>query len=433
MTRWRRAAWVTLAVLGIGTVVTVAVTTPWHPLGRAVPDPVPADPARDFTSAQIDRAESLSHALNGPSYGSLAAGLVVIVALGFTPLGARLFHRLTNRVPAWPLRVALAGLTLTVVTTLVALPFAAWSHVVLRRYGLTAQGWPAWLADQGTGFGINAVALMVVLVLAFWLVRALPRAWFVPAAIGAFLLVVIVSYGYPSVVEPLYNHFTPMKAGALRTELLDLARRDGVPVRDVLVADASKRTTTVNAYVSGFGNTRRIVVYDTLLDSTPPAQIRLIVAHELGHAKRGDVLYGTLIGALAASAGVCLLYLVVTAPAVRRRTGIGDAPLADARGVALVVAAVTVGTLLSSPAQNLVSRHIEARADAHSLDLTGDPRTFALMQRDLSVRNLSDPSPDAFDHLMYATHPTGPQRIAMSRDWARLHHRPEPPNLAPRP
>jgi STE24 endopeptidase len=222
-----------------------------------------------------------------------------------------------------------------------------------------------------------------------------------------------------------------MKAGALRTQLLDLARRDGVPVRDVLVADASKRTTTVNAYVSGFGSTRRIVVYDTLLDSTPPAQIRLIVAHELGHAKRGDVLYGTLIGALGAAAGVCLLYLVVTAPAVRRRAGIGDAPLADARGAALLVAAVTVGSLLSSPAQNLVSRQIEARADAHALNLTADPATFARMQRDLSVRNLSDPTPDAFDYVMYATHPTGPQRIAMSRDWARLHNRPQPPNLAP--
>jgi STE24 endopeptidase len=430
LTGWRRAAWISLAVLGIGTAATIAVTTPWHPLGRAVPHPVAPDPARDFTPAQIDRAESLSHALNGPSYGALAVGLVVAVALGFTPLGARLFQKLTARVPTWPLRVAVAGLALTVVSTLVTLPFAAWSHVVLRRYGLTVQGWPGWLSDQGIGFGVTAVATMAVLVLAFWLVRALPRGWFAPAAIAAFLLVVLVSYGYPLVYEPLYNNFTPMKPGALRTELLDLARRDGVPVRDVLVADASKRTTSVNAYVSGFGGTRRIVVYDTLLRTTPPAQIRLIVAHELGHAKRGDVLYGTLIGALGASTGVCLLYLVVTAPAVRRRAGVGDAPLADARGVALVIAAVTVGTLLSSPAQNLVSRQIEARADAHALNLTHDPATFAVMQRDLSVRNLSDPTPDPFDYVMYATHPTGPQRIAMARDWSRLHDRPEPPDLA---
>lgn len=428
MNRWRRAAWVSLAVLGVGAVVTVAVTTPWHPLGRSVPHPVAPDPARDFRPAQLDRAEHLSHALNGPSYGTLAVGLAAVVALGFTPLGARLFGRL--RAPTWPLRVALAGVAMTLLTSFLALPFSAWSHTVLHRYGLTVQSWPAWLGDRGIGFGINAVATAAVLLLAAWLIRALPNAWFAPAAVAAFLLVVVVSYGYPMIIEPLYNSFTPMRPGALRTQLLDLARRDHVPVRDVLVADASKRTTTVNAYVSGFGGTRRIVVYDTLLRTTPPAQIRLVVAHELGHAKHDDVLHGTLIGALGASAGVCLLYLFVTAPSVRRRTGVSQP--ADAPAVPLLIAAVTVGTFLSTPAQNLVSRHIEARADAHALNLTGDPLTFARMQRALSVRNLSDPAPDPFDYVMYASHPTAPQRIAMARDWARLHHRPAPPDLAGR-
>lgn len=430
MNRWRRAAWVALAVLGAGAIVTVAVTTPWHPLGHAVAHPVAADPARDFTPAQIARAEGLSHALNGPSYGSLAIGLIVVAALGFTPLGARLFRRLTARVPTWPLRVALTGLAVTLLTAMITLPFAAWSHTVLERYGLTAQSWPGWLHDQAIGFGITAIATIVVLLLAGWLIRALPNAWFAPAAIAAFLLVVLVSYGYPMIIEPLYNAFSPMRPGALRTQLLDLARRDGVPVREVLVADASKRTATVNAYVSGFGSTRRIVVYDTLLRTTPPEQVRMIVAHELGHAKRGDVLYGTLVGALGTAAGVCLLYLVVTAPRVQRRTGVTH--LADAGGVPLLIAAVTAGTFLAAPAQTLVSRQIEARADAHALDLTHDPLTFAKMQRDLSVRNLSDPSPDAFDYVMYATHPTGPQRIAMARDWSRLRHRPEPPDLAGR-
>ena len=428
MNRWRRTAWASLAVLGIGAVVTVVATTPWRPLGRAVPDPVAPDPARDFTPEQIDRAERLSHALNGPSYGSLAVGLVAVAALGFTPLGARLFRRLTARVPARPLRVASAGLALTLLTTLLALPFSGWSHAVLARYGLTTQTWPAWLGDRAIGFGVNAVATVVVLLLASWLIRTLPNAWFAPAAAAAFLLVVIVSYGYPMIVEPLYNSFAPLRAGPLRTQLLDLARRDGVPVRDVLVADASKRTTTVNAYVSGFGGTRRIVVYDTLLRTTPPAQVRLVVAHELGHAERDDVLHGTLVGALGASAGVCLLYLFVTSPHVRRRTGVTDP--ADAGGVPLLIAAVTLGTFLSTPAQSLVSRQIEARADAHALDLTADPAAFARMQRSLSVRNLSDPEPNPFDYVMYATHPTGPQRIAMSRDWARLHHRPQPPDLA---
>ena len=92
------------------------------------------------------------------------------------------------------------------------------------------------------------------------------------------LLVVLVSFAYPVVVEPVFNKFTPMPDGPLRTSLLQLAREDGVPVKDVLVADASRRTTSLNAYVSGIGATRRIVVYDTLVDTAPP---------ERGAADRG--------------------------------------------------------------------------------------------------------------------------------------------------
>ena len=89
--------------------------------------------------------------------------------------------------------------------------------------------------------------------------------------------------------------FTPLPAGQLRTDLLQLAARDHVPVEDVLVADASRRTTALNAYVSGFGSTRRIVLYDTLVEKASPREVELVVAHELGHAKRQDVLHGTLL------------------------------------------------------------------------------------------------------------------------------------------
>ena len=205
-------------------------------------------------------------------------------------------------------------------------------------------------------------------------------------------------------------------------ELLRLAQADHVRVRDVLVADASRRTAALNAYVSGFGSTRRIVVYDTLLRSRPPDQVKLIVAHELGHAERGDVLHGTLLGGLGVATGVCALYLVASAPAVLRRAGV--ATLADPRSVALVLALVTIGAQLAGPGQNLIGRRIEARADVHALDLTRDPRTFIRMQRTLSVQNLSDLRPNPIEYALWATHPTGPERIALARAWTRLHDMP---------
>ena len=130
-----------------------------------------------------------------------------------------------------------------------------------------------------------------------------------------------------------------------------MAERDGVPVRDVLVADASRRTRAVNAYVSGLGPTRRIVVYDTLLREAPPAEVVSVVAHELGHAKDRDVLTGTLIGALGAAAAVVALYLLGSWGGLLRAAGVDS--IAEPRAIALLVAVVTVAGLVAAPAQAL--------------------------------------------------------------------------------
>ncbi|GAA4625533.1 M48 family metallopeptidase [Actinoallomurus vinaceus] len=433
----RQAAAVAAAVLGALLVAVAAMVTPWHPLpgGR-----IAADPTLDFTRDQIARSEAFTAALDPPAYASLVAGLVVVLALGLTSWGARLLGLVTGSrrsaamgesVPLWrrTVRVVAVAVVLSALTQLIALPFTAWSESVLRRYHLSTQNWGSWLTDQLTGFGVSLVIWTVALVGLHLLIHRFPRHWWAAAAAGGFLLVTAVSYAYPVVVEPLFNSFTSMPAGPLRTDLLRMARTDGVPVRDVLVADASKRTTTLNAYVSGFGSTRRIVVYDTLLVSESPKEVEAVVAHELGHAKRNDVLTGTLVGGIGVAAGACVLYLVMTSPRLLRRAGVRSA--ADPRSTALLLATVTALTQLSGPAQNLVSRRIEARADVHSLDLTRDPATFTAMQRSLSVSDLDDLSPNPFAYALWNTHPSGPERIAMGRAWARLHHVPEPPPVRP--
>jgi STE24 endopeptidase len=174
----------------------------------------------------------------------------------------------------------------------------------------------------------------------------------------------------------------------------------------------------LNAYVSGFGSTRRIVLYDTVLDRLPDAQIESIVAHELGHVATDDVLSGTLIGALGAGAGAAALGWLLTSPVLLRRAG-ADGP-ADPRVVPLLLFLLAVGTLLSTPVQNVVSRHVEERADVQALDLTRDPAAFSDLQRDLAGANLSDPDPPAAWHWIFGSHPTVAQRLAMADDWARL-------------
>ena len=208
-----------------------------------------------------------------------------------------------------------------------------------------------------------------------------------------------------------------MADGPLRTSLVELAARDGVPVRDVLVADASRRTRAVNAYVSGLGPTRRIVVYDTMLTEATPDEVVSVVAHELGHAKDNDVLLGTVLGALGTAVAVIALFLLGSWTGLLRLADVDS--IGSPQAIGLMMAVVTVVGLVAGPAQAYVSRRIEARADAHALTLTGDPATFEAMQRRLGTVNLSDPDPPTWEYVISASHPSTVERIAAARAYAR--------------
>ncbi|MBG0829356.1 M48 family metallopeptidase [Planomonospora sp. ID67723] len=413
----RAAGWA-LAALGAATLAIVAFTTPWRALPEQAP-PVAPDPARDFTAGQLARSAAFDAVVGPPAYLSLGLTLAAAGVLVATPLGARLLGGL--RGPWWS-RVLLGVLGVTVAVELLRWPLGMWQETHLRSFGLSTQDWPAWAVDRIMGIGIRT-GLTAVMVLAVVALARRVRRWWLPAALGAFALTVTASFAYPVLVEPVFNDFRPMAAGQLRDDLLATAARDGVPVDDVLVADASRRTTALNAYVSGFGATRRIVVYDTLLRA-PADEVELVVAHELGHAESGDVLYGTLVGGLGAACGACLLYLAASSGAVRRRSGVPS--LADPRAAGLIMGLVSLATVLSGPVQNLVSRQVEARADVHALDLTRDPAVFVAMQQRLAISNISDLSPDLVEYVLYASHPSIPERIALARSWAAVNGLPEP-------
>lgn len=412
-----RGTGIALVILGALIVAVVILTTPWRALPPQAPY-VPPDAARDFTPAQIARADAFDAATSVPGYLSLGLTIVFAGVLVATPYGARLLARL--RGPRW-VRIVLGVLVLTAIVELLRWPLGMWYESILRQYGLSTQNWANWSADRLKGIAINVVTLSIMLIVLMALARWLKR-WWIPAAIGAALFTVVASFVYPVVVEPIFNDFRALPSGPLRTKLLAMATRADVPVEDVLVADASRRTTALNAYVSGFGATRRIVVYDTLLQA-PEKDIELVVAHELGHAEHQDVIYGTLVGALTAAFGAGLLFVFF--PLVRRRAGVGS--IADPRAVGVVIGLMSLATVVSGPGENLVSRHVEARADAFALDLTRDPATFVSMQKRLAVTNISDLSPNVVEYVLYASHPTAPQRIAMARSWALLNGTPVPP------
>jgi len=416
----RRLALLVAVVLGVALAVVIAVVTPWHLLPTPAGGRTPVDPSAAATPAQVARAEHFAAALRPASLANLLLSLAVSAAFGLTRAGAATARRLARPLGGgWGWQVLLGAVAVLLVGRLVTLPLSAYGEMVRHRYGLSTRGWGLWTRDVATSTGIDAGLTALGLLAVVALARRAPRTWWAWAGGGAAALVVAGSFLYPLLIEPAFNHFESMPAGELRTELFALADRSGTPVQDVLVADASRRTTALNAYVSGFGSTRRIVVYDTVLDQLSDEEVESIVGHELGHVAADDVLTGTLIGALGAGAGVALLGWLLTATPLLRRAG-ATGP-GDGQVIGLLLFLLAVGTLVSGPVQNLVSRHIEARADLHALDLTEDPDSFIAMQRDLGVANLSDPDPPALWQWAFGSHPTVPQRIAFAEDWTEVH------------
>jgi len=227
------------------------------------------------------------------------------------------------------------------------------------------------------------------------------------------------------VVDPLFNDFKRLPPGELRSDVLDLARRAGVDVGEVYEMDASRRTTAANAYVTGLGATKRVVLFDTLLRDFTSEEVDLVVAHELGHVRHRDVPRG-------------LLFLLVVAPvAVHAAQRLIEAwiPDRDRRATAAIIpaGALAVGVVSTAvtTVANQLSRRIERRADAYALTLTGAPEPFIAFEKRIALKNIADPDPPRWLTFLMATHPPVVERIGAGVAYARATPAPAVPGSRP--
>lgn len=403
----------------------VGLLTPWQPLG-AGGGVVRPDLSSAFTPSEIAKAAGFRAALGAwPYVGIALAVLVPWCVLAVLSRSAR--SRTSSRVVHGFRRFGLIMAVVVVVTVLqwaVAAPASVHSELVLRRFGLSTQGWSAWLGDQALAMALACSVTGVGVTLALWLVRRAPARWPWLLAAAAMVFTVLGSLVYPIVVEPAFNAHTPLPVGPVKQRVERLAAAEGFPDIKVAVSNASVRTTGENAHVSGFGATRWVVLDDTLVAraETDPDAVMAVVAHELGHVKHRDVIRGTTIGALGVGAFVLFLALALTTERGRRLFAPETDQRGDlVRGVVLLLAIATTAPLVAAPVSNLVSRRIEAGADVHALEATGDVPAFIRMQHDLATNNLGRLDPTWWQTMMFATHPDPLWRIVQARTWQRDH------------
>jgi STE24 endopeptidase len=379
-------------------------------------DAAAVDPTAYFSAAELERASDF----RGPQRLIAIAGLglsgATLAVLALRPPGS--VRRALERAGRRPyLGAAGAGAGISLVLVLVGLPLAALRHQRSVDVGLSVQTWPEWLGDVGLSTAVELPLAAGGGALALALIRRFPRRWFIPGAGVVVAFAVLSVLLYPLLVEPLFNKFERLPAGELRSEVLSLAERAEVDVGEVYRIDASRRTTGANAYVGGLGATKRVVLYDNLIEDFPRDQLRSVLAHELGHVRHRDVPRGLLWLAIVALPGTLLVQRLIERMAgeARRDTGPSVLP-ALALSLGLVSFAVTC-------AGNVLSRQVEAAADAFALQATREPAAFIALERRLATSNVSDPDPPALTQLLFGTHPTTVERIGIGEAYARSEPR----------
>ncbi|UJA20655.1 M48 family metalloprotease [Thermoleophilia bacterium SCSIO 60948] len=383
------------------------------------PSPTPVEPARVDPASILDgpRLEQ-ARDLRGQGRLLYAIGLALQIALlatlaaGRPRFIARRLERLASR-PA--LGSMLTGFLLWVALSLVTLPTSLIARSNAVEAGISTQSLGSWLSDWALSTAIWGLmaALALGLLAALW--RRLGRLWWVAATVA----VVAISAAYvwlsPILIGPAFNDYTEIpRDDPVRADVERLADEAGVDVGEVLAVDSSRRTTTVNAYVGGLGPTKRVVVYDTLLDDGERRELRSVLAHELGHVVGEDLLGGLGFIAVVAPLGLLFASLAATRLAARR----GLAPGSPAALPGLVLAIGVAVTVLGVPG-NVLSREVEAGADTYALELTDDPQALISLQRRFARTNLSEPDPPAVWGFLFSTHPSPVERVGAAVAWKR--------------
>lgn len=362
-------------------------------------EPAPVSARSYFTPEEIDRAR----AYRRPQAAlGVAAGLAQFGVLAGL---ARAAAARRGAPPGSPPADVAGGAGLAIALAAAGLPFGALARRRALAAGLATQSWSGWAADTAKAQAIEAGMAGAGAAVVLAAIRRRPRDWWVGAAAGSVGLGAALAVVAPVLLAPRFNRFTPLPPGETRADVLGLAADAGVRVGEVFSVDASRRTTMANAYVTGLGPTKRVVLYDTLLDGFPRDEVRIVVAHELSHVRHRDVWRS-----LAFSAVVAL----PTALLARELAAAMGAPGAAAGGPAALPALALAAGAAGAPtvvSANRLSRAVERRADADALRLAGAPGALIAFWRGLAVRNLADPDPPRWRAAVFGTHPPVIERI----------------------
>jgi Zn-dependent protease with chaperone function len=352
-----------------------------------------------------------------------ALGLLIPALLLITGFSARL-GRWAQRVGRrWLPTIAVYALLFTVITALLTLPVAYYGGYLRQHaYGLSNQSLDKWLSDWLKGVAISGLGLSLVLWIPYLLLRKSPKRWWLWAGLATIPIATLTLVIAPVWVDPLFNEYGPMKDKALERRILVLAERAGIQESRVYQVNKSVDTKAVNAYVTGVGTTKRVVLWDTLLDKLEPNQVLFVTAHEMGHFVLQHTLAFILGAALLATASLYVVHRVSGKLISRYSRRFGFDRLTDIGSFPLLLLLGSLVSLILAPAVLAFNRYQEREADRFALEITRDNRAAATTFVRLQEENLTLPRPGRLYTLWRGSHPSLSDRVDFAnryRPWRK--------------
>ena len=350
-------------------------------------------------------------------------GAVVSVVAALIIARLRLLPRLSGVVqgkrPRPWLFAFLAVVAFTAADVVLELPWASYAQWAREKsYGLTSQAYGGWLGEQLMAATISAIMTGIVFMLIYALMRRSPKGWWLwSGGLAAVVFVVMMILG-PTLIEPLFNTYTPAPPGPTRDAVVALAKDAGVPSDKIYVFNGSKQSNRYTANVSGLFGSARVAMSDVMFArGADIAEVRGVVGHEMGHYKRGHVIFGAIFFSLLAL--VFLGLAQIAFPVVDRWVKTGAAGIADPVGFPTLSVIIAVFGLLATPILSTATRLQESDADAFSLRVAHEPTGLAkALVKTIEYR--AD-SPSALEEALFYDHPSVRRRVQRAMDWKAAH------------
>lgn len=333
-----------------------------------------------------------------------------------TGLATKMNRRLLPRTKAsFAKRLRYQG-SLSLGSLLLGLPLSFYSgYIVEKRFGLSNQTPGSWAVDVVKGEAISAPLQVALVEGTQWVIRRWPERWWLIASGTAIPLTAGLAFLFPVLIAPRFNTYEPLDDKELAGRLKMLAEKTGIRVADVIQMDMSRRTTKANAFFAGIGNTKRIVVSDTMLAGFTPDEIEAVVAHEIGHQVNRDLWRFIFSSSLVTLAITWATDRVARSAMSSRPELAGTTSLGNPRALPVIAFVFGAAGTLITPLQLAYSRRIERRTDRFAVELTGNGAAYAGAMEKLAALNLADPNPPGWVTILLHSHPPIAERIDTAR------------------